>query len=330
MFLILILIFPTLIDATNLNCAGQCYFATQNDACIPNNQNSVYSCQPTTYPRTPVGCTTPPPLTTTLFCSNCIGAGIICPTNCIYNKNTNTCDKTRESDICQPIYHHWKCPENCVFDNGNKTCIPTNLDIICEYIPGTVLCPNKCTFNECQQTCLSFDVNIVCGATKGLVCPLNCRNNINGQHCITSGQNVCEYTTIPVCMPDCSFNFTKNRCMPNTTTLSDCEPIIRLSQCPSNFTYNISVPMCDKFNTDDICIKNQIIQYPERLKNKYSNIGCVYKVHLNCSAMVYGTITGCPAGCNLDTFYNNCRCRWHSLFPASAFRLSRCSCAGTR
>lgn len=138
------------------------------------------------------------------------------------------------------------------------------------------------------------------------MCPLNCRNNINGQHCITSGQNVCEYTTIPVCMPDCSFNFTKNRCMPNTTTLSDCEPIIRLSQCPSNFTYNISVPMCDKFNTDDICIKNQIIQYPERLKNKYSNIGCVYKVHLNCSAMVYGTITGCPAGCNLDTFYNNC------------------------
>lgn len=227
------------------------------------------------------------------------GYGTVCPYGCIEQKNT--CAHVNMSDsntICKPFID-WVCPYDCKYIKSTNSCVPLNDNSVCEFIPNIKRCPVGCNYDNNYNRCISNDQNVVCRLERKLVCPKFCLLNFRGDKCISStnpvtpGVNsICEYTEKPTCPTYCYYDDNEKVCRSSLNQNAHyynaiCEPIIT-SVCP-HYVYNTSINVlpCSPTTTHDICFTNYpfypgTIQYPLRLKDKYSNIKCKYSLVGNC------------------------------------------------
>jgi hypothetical protein len=229
---------------------------------------------------------------TTDFNCNINGSGTICPYGCTnINNFCEPIDRLRNDIVCH-YEEKLKCPNECYYNLSTKNCIPSSPNIVCNFIEKYMLCPSGCTYNSNTNKCISYTPGIACELSLIPQCPIRCNLNVRGDTCTeTSGGGTCEKSENIQCPIGCSFNNFTNLCtITNSDLISQqnyymshgnnfliCEPYIKL-MCPYNtYDTNHTYPSCFEI-TNDICRNpnNGIIQYPLRLKNKYSSIMCKY------------------------------------------------------
>lgn len=267
-------------------CSGMCVCT---DKCIWMNLPNGYQYQcinktisePTIYTAYPSSCMSyiDSDLTTNVNC-NYFGNGTVCPMYC--NNVHNECVPTKNNKICKP-YIGWICPLGCSYAQSTNSCIPSDINSVCGSIASTSICPYGCTYDYHLSKCISTDINYACELTRRLKCPDNCKLNPRGDTCISNqGNYICQRQTSPVFPSSCTWNTQKNICVKinDYTQFTNiiCEPVHQLT-CPYNvFTIQTNMlPQCTQDSTD-LCSLGYAsgLQYPVRLKNKYSNIKCAY------------------------------------------------------